>query len=420
MESHVTATDLRPLAPGERNPTLDALRGTALLGILLMNMEGFNGPMLAAGSGLDPSLAGADRAVDALVYFFVQGKFFTLFSLLFGMGFMVMSQRAEEAGRAFAGLYLRRMGVLLCIGLAHGVLVWSGDILLAYALLGMPLLLVRNAPPLWLALPGVLLFLAGPGMLLLYALALAVSGPAMQAAIDQQMAPMVELVARASEVYAHGSWGEAVAVRATEVAVSLSGLPLMGGAVLGMFLVGAALARSGALATPERFPRLFALLRWGLMPLGVAVMAGSMAINPGASFGQFNARIGLAQALGLLAGGLMCMGYVGWLVALFRSRAGAGLARWLAPAGRMALTNYLLQSVVCTLVFYNYGLGYFGQMPRAWQAVFALVLFVLQVLLSHVWLARFRFGPMEWLWRSATYLRAQPMRLRAQPAAGHA
>jgi Predicted membrane protein len=116
----------------------------------------------------------------------------------------------------------------------------------------------------------------------------------------------------------------------------------------------------------------------------------------------------------------MCMGYVGWLVALFRSRAGAGLARWLAPAGRMALTNYLLQSVVCTLVFYNYGLGYFGQMPRAWQAVFALVLFVLQVIFSHAWLARFRFGPMEWLWRSATYLRPQPMRLRAQPAAGRA
>ncbi|WP_211365673.1 DUF418 domain-containing protein [Pseudoxanthomonas suwonensis] len=416
----MTATDLRPLAPGERNPTLDALRGTALLGILLMNMEGFNGPVLASGSGLDPSLAGADRVVDALVYFFVQGKFFTLFSLLFGMGFMVMSQRAEEAGRGFAGLYLRRMAVLLCIGLAHGVLVWSGDILLAYALLGMPLLLVRNAPPLWLALPGVLLFLAGPGMVLLYALALAVSGPAMQAAIDKQMAPMVELVARASEVYAHGSWGEAVAVRAAEVAVNLSGLPIIGGLVLGMFLVGAALARSGALAAPERFPRLFALLRWGLMPLGVAVMAGSMAITPGASFGQFNARIGLAQALGLLAGGLMCMGYVGWLVALFRSRAGAGLARWLAPAGRMALTNYLLQSVVCTLVFYNYGLGYFGQMPRAWQAVFALVLFVLQVIFSHAWLARFRFGPMEWLWRSATYLRPQPMRLRAQPAAGRA
>src|SRR5690606_31959164 len=116
---------------------------------------------------------------------------------------------------------------------------------------------------------------------------------------------------------------------------------------------------------------------------------------------QFNARIGLAQALGLLAGGLMCMGYVGWLVALFRSRAGAGLARWLAPAGRMALTNYLLQSVVCTLVFYNYGLGYFGQMPRAWQA-------------------RVRSGPMERLWRSAAYLRPQPMRLRAQPAAGRA
>src|SRR5690606_22496622 len=164
----------------------------------------------------------------------------------------------------------------------------------------------------------------------------------------------------------------------------------------------------------------FALLRWRLIPLRVADMAGVIAITPVVSILQLNACIGLALALGLLARGLMCWGYVVLLGALFRSRGAGGLARWLAPAGRMALTNYLLQSVVSTLVFYNYGLGYFGQMPRAWQAVFALLLFVLQVIFSHAWLARFRFGPMEWLWRSATYLRPQPMRLRAQPAAGRA
>src|SRR5690606_29073303 len=128
-------------------------------------------------------------------------------------------------------------------------------------------------------------------------------------------------------------------------------------------------------------------------------------------------RSGSAQALGMLGSGLMCLGYLGWLVAFFKGP-GARLGAWLAPAGRMALTNYLMQSVVCTLVFYGYGLGWYGQLPRAWHVPFALVLFVLQVLLAHVWLARFRFGPMEWLWRSATYLRPQPMRLRAQPVAG--
>src|SRR5690606_29239162 len=170
MELSVSQLDLKPIAPGERNLLLDALRGTALLGILLMNMEAFNGPVLASGTGVDPQLSGIDRAVDALVYFFVQGKFFTLFSLLFGMGFLVMSSRSGAAGWLFAGTFLRRMAVLLCIGLAHGLLVWSGDILVSYALLGVPLLLVRQAPPRWLAIPGVLVFLAGPGMILLFGL----------------------------------------------------------------------------------------------------------------------------------------------------------------------------------------------------------------------------------------------------------
>ncbi len=416
MECPVAPTDLKPIAPAERNLLLDALRGTALLGILLMNMEAFNGPVLASGTGVDPALAGADRVVDALVYFFVQGKFFTLFSLLFGMGFLVMSSRADAAGRPFAGTYLRRMAVLLCIGLAHGLLVWSGDILLGYALLGVPLLLVRHATPLWLALPGVLVFLAAPGLILLYALlvwAMAQS-PGGAAGMDEAMATQFvqigQLLARADDVYAHGSWVEAVGQRAQEVAIVLAGLPVMGALVLGMFLVGGALVRSGAMAAPARFPRLFGTLRWVLLPLGLATMWLSWTVSPVMPVDRFDAAIGLAQALWMLASGLMCLGYLGWLVALFGSRAGAGLATWLAPAGRMALTNYLMQSVVCTLVFYGYGLGWYGQMPRAWQAVFALGLFLAQVLLSHAWLARFRFGPVEWLWRSATYLRLQPMR----------
>ena len=413
MELPVNPPDLKPIAPAERNPLLDALRGTALLGILLMNIEGFNGPVLASGTGLDPRLSGADRVVDALVYFFVQGKFFTLFSLLFGMGFVVMSQRADAAGRPFAGTYLRRMAVLLCIGLGHGLLVWSGDILVSYALLGVPLLLVRQAPPRWLAIPGVLVFLAAPGMVLLYGLLvwmLVQAGGGAEEALATQFAQVQAMLARADEVYMHGTWLQAVAQRAHEVGLVLMGLPIMGALVLGMFLLGGALVRSGAMAAPLRHGRLLGLMRWVLLPLGLAVMGLSYAISPSLPVDRFDMTIALAQSLWMLASGLMCLGYVGWLVAFFGSRAGAGLARWLAPAGRMALTTYLTQSLVCSLVFYGYGLGWYGQMPRAWQAAFALALFVAQVLFSHAWLARFRFGPVEWLWRSATYMRPQPMR----------
>ena len=135
----MTDAVLQPTAPQERIATLDVLRGFALGGILLMNMESFVGPVFQANTGMDPGLAGADRIADGLVYFFIQGKFFTLFSLLFGMGFAIMAQRAEAAARPFAGLYWRRSLALLGIGLAHSLLVWSGDILVPYIKVTEPL-----------------------------------------------------------------------------------------------------------------------------------------------------------------------------------------------------------------------------------------------------------------------------------------
>jgi uncharacterized protein len=114
----------------------------------------------------------------------------------------------------------------------------------------------------------------------------------------------------------------------------------------------------------------------------------------------------------MFGGALMCLGYMAWIVRGMQSPAWAPRLAWVAPAGRMALTNYLMQSIVCTLVFYGYGLGYFQQLPRAWQVPFVFALFGMQVILSRWWLQRFRFGPMEWVWRSLTYLTPQPMRLQ--------
>ena len=123
-----------------------------------------------------------------------------------------------------------------------------------------------------------------------------------------------------------------------------------------------------------------------------------------------------AQAAAQVANLLLMLAYLSAIVLAMQQPAWARRLRWLAPAGRMALTNYLLQSVVCTLVFYGYGLGYFERLPRAWQPLFVLALFALQVVFSHWWLARYRLGPMEWLWRWMTYGSRPAMRL--QPAAG--
>lgn len=409
---------LQPVAAGERLTLLDALRGFALFGILLMNIETFVTPSLASMSGLDPDLEGADRIVDALVYFFVQGKFYILFSLLFGMGFAVMSQRAEAAGRPFAWMYLRRSLGLLGIGLAHALLVWSGDILVLYALLSVLLLAFRPVPAAWLGWLGALACLVGPALLVLLGMLswVATRTPEGAAEWNAAMAGHADqvsgLIAGAMAAYGpDGSYAGAVAQRAREVAMFLSSLPVTGPQVFGVFLLGAAFVRSGAIAAPDAHRRLHATLRWVAMPAGLAVMGASMAVTPTIPLDRLDLPGTVAQALGMLAGVLMGLGLLGWLVRLFGSAAGARLAAWVAPAGRMALTNYLAQSVVCTLLFYGYGLGLLGQLPRAWQLPFVVALFTVQAVASHLWLARMRFGPVEWLWRWLTYLRPQPMRI---------
>ncbi|WP_313213829.1 DUF418 domain-containing protein [Stenotrophomonas acidaminiphila] len=398
----------QPIAPDERIATLDVLRGLALLGILMMNMEAFVGPLDLSTSGIDPHWQGVDRWADAFVYIFVQGKFFTLFSLLFGAGFSVMAQRAEVAGRDFTRFYLRRSLGLLGIGLVHALLLWSGDILVVYALLSFLLLAFREAPRAWLPVMGVLAYLAAIGlMLLLGALMLlvpdevtAAQATHAQAAIEAQR-----------QAYGHGTYGQAVLQRLRDFGASLGALLVVGPQVLGMFLIGSWFARSGAIAHPGAHQRLFTWLRRGALPLGLALMLACTWYQPWLAPGRFDLRSAAVYGGSALAGLLMCLGYLAWGVRWSHA------LRWLAPAGRMALSNYLGQSLVCTLLFYGYGLGWFEQMGRAWQLLFAVALFTAQVALSRAWLRHFRFGPMEWLWRAITYWRWPPLRRDAAGAA---
>lgn len=411
---------LRPVAASERIETMDVLRGFALLGILLMNIEGMAGPLFQSFSGLDPALTGADRTADALIYILVQGKFYTLFSLLFGMGFAVMSSRAEARGQPFAGVYWRRSLVLLVIGVIHGLLIWSGDILLIYALLSFFLLAFRNVSARWLPWLAGLAYLASSGMMLLLGLlgSMMQLEPGAAAQWNQEMAKagveMNAMLEGQRQAYGAGTYLEAVAQRARDVGFMLSNLLFIGPTVFGMFLFGTWFVKSGAIAAPQGHPRLFAFLRWGALPLGLALMLLSFWMEPTARFDNINLHSSTAFAASSIGSVLMAFGYLGWIVKGVRSAASAPLLHWLAPAGRMALTNYLMQSIVCTLIFNGYGLGYLDQLPRAWQVPFVFGLFLIQVLCSRWWLARFRFGPAEWVWRSLTYLRPQPM--RANPA----
>lgn len=410
------AASLAPTAAAERLDSLDILRGVALFGILLMNIEGFAGPLITSVTGVDPALQGADRAVDTLIYLLVQGKFYVIFSLLFGMGFALMQQRAQAAGpmaeAAFLPLYLRRSATLLAMGLAHAFLIWSGDILVTYALVALAMVLLLRELPTgglpWLA--AALLALApailfGFGLLGWLSMQVPEAAGAMRAELAQQAAEVQALLAGERAAYGPGgSYPEAVVQRARDLGFVFFNLIVLFWQVLGLFLLGAWYMRSGAIRDPQAWPRFHAAMRWGALPLGAAAMWLSYRILPTLPFDRLDLEMGTASALQLVAGPLMGLGYLSWMLRVLPA------LRWAAPAGRMALTHYLMQSLVCTLIFYGYGLGYFERLPRAWQPLFVLALFLAQVAFSHWWLARFRFGPMEWLWRGATYGRLPALR----------
>jgi uncharacterized protein len=408
---NATAAPAVPVAESERLQHLDVLRGLALIGILLVNFKFFTQPISSLVLGPDASLQGADRWVEGLITVLAEGKFYALFSLLFGAGFALMMHRAETAQRPFRGLYLRRLAVLLGFGLAHVVLIWPGDILFVYALVALAMLLLFSRTPTGRLPKWAVVFLLLPplanwlfaGLIGLAALDPQAAGK-IAAGFAQQDAAMRESIAQAASVYASGSFVEAARQRLAEFAMLLSWAPFWLPPVLGYFLLGRWLIASGRLLDPTAHAGFFrACVRLGfglglpLSALGYWLLLDLPLHTPSAS---------LALASSLLASGaaLLAFGYLGLVTGSARR------LRWLAPAGQMALSNYLLQSLFWTTLLYGYGLGLWGQLPRATHLPLALAFFAGQLALSHWWLARFRFGPAEWLWRSLTYLRPQPMR----------
>ena len=373
---------------------LDAVRGFALLGILLMNLEAFTGPYLQAMSGIDPSLSGADRLADAFVYVFVQSKFWTLFSLLFGVGFALMQDGARRARADFTLVYSRRLMALAVFGLAHALLLWEGDILFTYALAGAVLLwrVRADAVP---RLSRIVAVYAAP-LLLIALLGLLDAGPAEPQAL-------AEAIAREAEIQGAGSYAEISAWRLEKFAQGLGGLVVLLPMAVAMFALGVRLHRSGFTVPPERSTPGDALRALAFFAGGLALTLAGVAVSPNVDPLRIDVRSAAVGILNLLGAPLMCLGYFFALRWLWGR---AGGRRWLArfaPAGRMALSNYLGQSLLCTLLFYGYGAGLFGQLPRAWQILFALAVFAAQLVFSRWWLALFGMGPMEHLWRRLTY-----------------
>jgi len=393
-----------PRPPEDRLHLMDALRGFALLGILLMNIEFFNRSVHDYMSGIDTSPGAAGWAAW-IVYVFVQGKFWVLFSLLFGMGFALMQDRLEGTGRPFGRLYFRRTLALMAFGLLHIVLLWPGDILFAYSITALMLMAFLKVRGVAVLITGLGLYFAVSALWVLLGAALGFMPEDAKAGMAEEMSKALSLAIESDRIYATGGYLEISLHRAQEYFTVMLQTVLMFQVpmALGVFLLGAWLLRSG------RIQNAGAHLRFWTLTLLLGGLLGAFFVHSSLGVGvNFDVRTEMGDAL--LAAGLMALGnlplsmaYLAAFVLLFQTGLGARVLGLLAPAGRMALTHYLLQSLVCSLLFYGYGLGWYGEVDRWEQVQIALMIFAAQVALSPLWLRHFRYGPLEWFWRGLTY-----------------
>ena len=403
----MTSGHAEPLPPSQRADLLDALRGFALFGVLASNMVGFSGSL---NEHVDPSTAATltEFGLDWLMH----GKFYSIFSLLFGIGFALQLGRLEARGEG-AARYMRRLAILFGFGLLHIVLLWKGDILALYALMGFVLLLFRGVSDRLLLRWAVILTLAP----ILWRLAmLGTSFEPRKPFHDVARAIFAALgVAGPNGLTGPVSTGPDYI---DHLKVGLGGpfqraggllQELRPARVLAMFMVGLWIGRHALYAKlDEIVPLLRKALGWGLI-IGLpasAAMAWIIQHAPDGKRELWDVWEATAYSFGVPT---LALGYTAGFALLWRGAA-RRLLTWFAPAGRMALTNYLTQTLIQSVLFMGWGLGFYGQMSIVWVPLLSIAIFAAQVALSKFWLARFRFGPFEWLWRSLTYGARQPMK----------
>ncbi|MEM7480078.1 MAG: DUF418 domain-containing protein [Acidobacteriota bacterium] len=410
------AGSLRPVATGERIEILDILRGFAILGILMVNMDLFFLPFATEFTGSSWWGAPIDVLASDFIHFVAQGKFFTMFSFLFGIGLAIQMERAEAKGQRVGSFFRRRLFMLLLIGVFHGFVLWFGDILAQYAALGFLLLLFRRRKAktlkIWAAILLVLLpllVIVGTGFQLAM-LDIPAAAQDMQDAIAEREEETATRIADLFEAYGNGSVGEVFAARASETLIVYTYTLAGGWAILAMFILGLHFGRIGFFKNlRQKLPTLRRATSW-LLPLGL-VGSGLYVYSSHRSVPmEPSVWAGVSKVSFFIAGPALCFAYIFLVCMAVQSPLGGRVFSALAPVGRMALTNYLTHSVLMTTLSYSYGFGLYGRVPTSTGLVMTFCLFGLQILFSHWWLKRYRFGPAEWLWRSLTYGERQPMR----------
>ena len=436
----------QPVAANERVAAVDVLRGLALLGILAMNIVAFAWPESAYNNPTrGGGFSGLDRGIWVFNHLFFDMKMMTLFSMLFGAGLVLMGERSDQRGVSLRGVYYRRCLWLLVIGLVHSYLIWFGDVLVLYAECGLIIYLFRRwRPRTLIAVGSVFLCVLVPIVMGMAAGFDFLENTAKKAeaaekagnqptrfqawiyhdvwtakilpGIDPDAPKKKEDFEKSIKIH-RGGYAGIVKERAKELIFAQTLGFILGNFWLagGRMLIGMGLMKLDVFSgrRSRRFYIWLALLGYGI---GLSLVAFDTYEVVHTNFG-FRFRLHGGVFINLLGSVLVALGHVGALMLIYKAGRLTWLTRRLAAVGRMALTNYLTHSIVCTTLFYGYGLGAFGHVNRTGLAGIVLVIWIVQLLASPIWLEHFRFGPAEWLWRSLTYWRLQPMVRKTEPLA---
>lgn len=406
----MNASSLKPVAPEARLLQLDVLRGLALLGVLMVNLSIFSGSEWALEARLPYPMGWGGTVAQTLRTALLESKAAALLAMLFGAGLAIQAEALARRGERHLPFSLRRVGVLALFGLAHSFLLWDGDILLDYAvisLLMLPVLQVGTRRILW-TIP---LLWAAAGLLIL---PFAGRIGAASRLIEQS----AHFNALGVEHYGADPWFALLKYRAWEM-VNIFGpvrlanrLPIL----LPFFVLGAYFWKKGFFSEPDQHR---AALRRVTLIFGLLGLAANLI--PQDRVWSFASHLSVRPLRVLIRVGYLfakpglTLGYAAGILLLLQHPQARRALGMFAPLGRMALTQYLMQSLICTWVFNGHGLGLYGKVPVSHYLAGGLAFYGLQMWSSHLWLARFRMGPGEWLWRRFTYGKPQPFRWSPAP-----
>jgi len=400
----------------QRIGEIDVLRGFALFGILLMNMSSYAMPSIAY---FNPTVYGGDevwhRLVFSMSHIFADQKMMALFSMLFGASVMLVTSKMEQRGESSLKFYYSRNFWLLIFGLIHSILIWDGDVLVVYALCSFVLYWFRHMSPKWQMALGLLIFFV-PSFLNIWVNSILPGLETADVAYLESFWQPTETAVSTEIAIFQDTYLTQVAHRLQESATTTNGQALLELSLLteffcrafGMMLVGMAFYTWG-IVTAKRsstFYQNMTLIGFGIgLPLALISLYQYTAHNWSWSYSLFVGRIPNHLATPLIASG-----YTGLIMLLCLSPYLAKLRDMLAAVGRMALSNYIGQSLIATFIFYGFGFGLFGTVNRVGQLLIILVIWSMQIAFSSWWLSRFQYGPLEWIWRCLSHWHWQPLR----------